>query len=184
MHSSINDPFLDADDLNLGSAPGGGDYDLLTSADEDVILSRQSGAYGMRHSDATYGTTTPPSIINATSESPGSMEAMEDYYEPPTSSLSAMSLRAAPLANLRVLLRAALSAKGVKITIILLTLFFAIGCLMSRAEVEEERHLIGLSAAVPIISFPNPSLSLSTSLISLLALRVAPPTLTLLPATC
>lgn len=133
MHSTMNDPFLDADDL--GETPQ--DYDLLTSADEDVVL--RHSAY-MRQS-GTYGTTTPPSIMTSESR----INEVETDDEPPA------SFRAAPMANLRVLLRGVLSAKNFKITLILCTLAFAIGCLMSQAEVEEEKHLIGLSAAVPIM---------------------------------
>ncbi len=165
----MNDPFLDADDL--GETPQ--DYDLLTSADEDVVLRhtaylRQSG---------TYGTTTPPSIMTSESR----INEVETDEEPPA------SFRAAPMANLRVLLRGVMSAKNFKITLILCVLAFAIGCLMSQAEVEEEKHLIGLSAAVPIISFPpftlRPSLHLHYY-VTLCALHDSNSSLTLLSATC
>jgi hypothetical protein len=168
MRSSVNDPFLDADDV------GEENYNLLTSADEDVIL--RYGSYSNMRQSGTYGTTTPPSVMIA-----------EDERTPLVSDDHSFPLRTAPIANVRVWLHSHISLKSIKIALLLCLFAFALGCLMTQGEEAEERHLIGLSSSVPIISFPpsTPSPSSSSSCPPLFLFGVFLQTsLTMLSATC
>ncbi len=144
LRASRHDPFFEEGDLLDEEQTN-----LLTSADEDMILGRYGSVSNtMRRSCSVE---TIPAVINLEDEE------IISSLEGNSLGSGAYNVRTGGPKNFLITARTYVSAKTIKMAVILFILAFGLGCLTSKEELEEgNKHLIGVSSAEPIISFSSP----------------------------